>query len=329
LKNRHSSFKAEPKELSIQVVDPEVLKILVGERDANLRDIQKELEVTIGRDRDHLVIAGQDAEVDLARDVLVQLKGLIEQGQQIFEGDVVRAIHLLSSNRKARLEELLRDQVKVAGKKYTIAPKTFAQKAYVEAAETNDLVFGIGPAGSGKTFLAMGIAIAALQRREVKRVILCRPAVEAGEKLGFLPGDMAEKVNPYLRPLYDALYEMVDGERAKDFIERGMIEVAPLAFMRGRTLTNAFVILDEAQNTTPGQMKMFLTRIGHGSKCFVTGDVTQIDLPRGINSGLLNAMHVLKGVEGISFIHFTRNDVIRHPLVAKIVDAYDRKPSND
>lgn len=204
-------------------------------------------------------------------------------------------------------------------------PKTFKQKLYIESIKSNDIVFGIGPAGTGKTYLGMAMAISALLKKEVKRVVLCRPAVEAGEKLGFLPGDMAEKVNPYLRPLYDALHDMVDFERAKEMVEKGQVEVAPLAFMRGRTLSNAFVILDEAQNTTSGQMKMFLTRLGRNSKCVVTGDITQVDLPRGITSGLVQALRILSGIEGISFVYFSEDDVIRHRLVSHIVEAYRKK----
>jgi len=235
---------------------------------------------------------------------------------------------MLSGNSHLRLEDLFRDQLRIAGRKQSILPKTFKQKQYLEAIRSHDLVFGVGPAGTGKTYLGMAMAVAALLNREVKRVVLCRPAVEAGEKLGFLPGDMAEKVNPYLRPLYDALHDMVEMDRAKEMVEKGLVEVAPLAFMRGRTLSNAFVILDEAQNTTPVQMKMFLTRLGHRSKCVITGDPTQIDLPRGTSSGLTDALGLLKSVPGIEFVYFSEVDVIRHPLVAKIVAAYDHKKKN-
>jgi phosphate starvation-inducible PhoH-like protein len=219
--------------------------------------------------------------------------------------------------------------VKISGRKYSIVPKTVRQKEYIEAIRSNDMVFGVGPAGTGKTYLAMAMAVAALMNKEVKRVVLCRPAVEAGEKLGFLPGDMAEKVNLYLRPLYDALHDMVDPEKAKEMVERGIVEVAPLAFMRGRTLSNAFVILDEAQNTTAVQMKMFLTRLGFNSKAVVTGDVTQIDLPRGITSGLVDALSKLKDVEGLGSVYFSEEDVIRHPLVSRIVAAYKEGDGGD
>ncbi len=324
-RGKHSYPRSFEKTSHLQIVDLPVLQELAGDMDYNLKVIEKELDLKIGRDAEGIVIRGQDAHVDLAYDLLAQLKGLVEGGERIFRGDVERAIQMLSGDRHIRLEELFRDQVKVSGKRHSIIPKTFQQKLYIESIRSNDLVFGIGPAGTGKTYLAMAMATSYLVNKQVKRVILCRPAVEAGEKLGFLPGDMAEKVNPYLRPLYDALYDMVEFERAQEMIEKGIIEVAPLAFMRGRTLSNAFVILDEAQNTTPGQMKMFLTRIGFGSKCIVTGDITQIDLPRGSISGLSEALSILKNIPGLAFVHFTEADVIRHPLVSKIVSAYDKQ----
>lgn len=317
------------KEVNITFPDSNVLQSLVGDRDEHLKIIERELELNIGRSSDGLVVSGQDSEVDLAQDLLVQMRALIGVGEVFWPGDVVRAIKMLSANRRTRLEELFRDQLKIAGRKRTILPKTFMQKSYMESVREHDIVFGIGPAGTGKTYLAMAMAVSALLNKQVRRVVLCRPAVEAGEKLGFLPGDMAEKVNPYLRPLYDALHDMVEVDRAKEMIEKGMVEVAPLAFMRGRTLNHSFVILDEAQNTTPAQMKMFLTRLGFGSKCVVTGDVTQIDLPRGQQSGLNEALMILKDVEGLGFIHFTEDDVIRHPLVGRIVSAYDRYDARD
>lgn len=317
--------RGNEKKASVTVADTNIMQLLSGETDRNLRSIEKNLEVEIQHQAGELLIVGQDADVDLAQDLLTQFKSLLEKGEHIFPGDIERAIRMLSGNRKLRLEELFRDQLKISGRKYPIVPKTFKQKVYMEAIETNDIVFGVGPAGTGKTYLAMAMAVAALTKKQVKRVVLCRPAVEAGEKLGFLPGDMAEKVNPYLRPLYDALHDMVDFERAKEMVERGTIEVAPLAFMRGRTLSNAFVILDEAQNTTPVQMKMFLTRLGQGSKCFVTGDVTQIDLPRGITSGLIDATRRLQNIQGLQMIFFSEEDVIRHPIVGRIVSAYEKE----
>ena len=310
------------KEMSLVLDDVGVSQMLVGETDKNLRVIERELDLKISTNGSGLTISGTEAEVELAHDLLTQLKELVQKGETIFPGDIERSIKMLSGNRRLRLEELFRDQVKIAGRTHSIMPKTFMQKVYIESIRSHDIIFGIGPAGTGKTYLAMAMAISALMRKEVKRVVLCRPAVEAGEKLGFLPGDMAEKVNPYLRPLYDALHDMVEYERAKELVEKGQVEVAPLAFMRGRTLSNAFVILDEAQNTTTGQMKMFLTRLGRGSKCVVTGDITQIDLPRGVSSGLTQAVDILSDVNGIAFTYFSEEDVIRHPLVARIVTAY-------
>jgi phosphate starvation-inducible PhoH-like protein len=328
----HKRFKVKAsgprganKEVAVDITDSGIMKTLFGEGDKNLRALAEELEVTIQRSPKGLVISGQDFEADLAADILYQFIDLIKSGEDIFPGDVQRAIKMLSENRSTKLEDLFREQVRLNGKKRSIVPKTFIQKSYIEAIQEHDVVFGVGPAGTGKTYLAMAMAVAELSKKTIKRIVLCRPAVEAGEKLGFLPGDMAEKVNPYLRPLYDALNDMVEFERAEEMIQKGVVEVAPLAFMRGRTLSNAFVILDEAQNTTSEQMKMFLTRLGPGSKCVVTGDVTQIDLPRGIKSGLIEALNILKSVNGVSIVHFSNSDIIRHPLVARILDAYDKK----
>jgi phosphate starvation-inducible PhoH-like protein len=316
--------KGATKEMEVAFPQSTVMQALLGDKDENLRVIERELGLKIGRSADGLTIVGQDTDVELGFDLLTQLRGLVEAGENIFKGDVERAIKMLSGNRKLRLEELFRDEIRVSGKRTKIVPKTFRQKNYIEEIKSHSVVFGVGPAGTGKTYLAMAMAVTALLNKEVKRIVLCRPAVEAGEKLGFLPGDMAEKVNPYLRPLYDALHDMVDFERAKEMVERGVVEVAPLAFMRGRTLSNAFVILDEAQNTTPVQMKMLLTRLGFGSTCVITGDVTQIDLPRGVESGLSHALKLLRDVNGISIVHFTDEDVVRHPLVSRIIQAYDR-----
>jgi phosphate starvation-inducible PhoH-like protein len=321
---RSGDPKGATKEMEVAFPQSTVMQALVGDKDENLRTIERELGLKIGRSANGLTLVGQDTDVELGHDLLTQLRGLVESGENIFKGDVERAIKMLSGNRRLRLEELFRDEIRVSGKRAKIVPKTFRQKNYIEEIKSHSVVFGVGPAGTGKTYLAMAMAVTALLNKEVKRIVLCRPAVEAGEKLGFLPGDMAEKVNPYLRPLYDALHDMVDFDRAKEMVERGVVEVAPLAFMRGRTLSNAFVILDEAQNTTPVQMKMLLTRLGFGSTCVITGDVTQIDLPRGIESGLSHALKLLRDVNGISIVHFTDEDVVRHPLVSRIIQAYDR-----
>ena len=322
--SRKSLPKAEPTEQQFALEDVGVLQMLGGEADQQLRLLETLLRVRIARQPHGLSVSGLDADVELALDVLTQLTGIIKRGEALWPGDVERAVQIIAGNRRAQLTDLFRDQVRIAGRTHSVVPKTFNQKLYLEAIRTHDIVFGIGPAGTGKTYLAMAMAVAALLRREVRRVVLCRPAVEAGEKLGFLPGDMAEKVNPYLRPLYDALHDMVDFERARDLVERGNIEVAPLAFMRGRTLSDAFVILDEAQNTTSGQMKMLLTRLGRGAKCVITGDVTQIDLPSGVTSGLRQAERLLRNIEGIAFVNLTTEDVIRHPLIAAILKAYEK-----
>jgi phosphate starvation-inducible PhoH-like protein len=316
--------KGASKEMEVAFPESSVMQALVGDKDENLKVIERDLGLKIGRSPNGLLLVGQDTDVELGSDLLVQLRGLVEQGEVIFKGDVERAIRMLSGNRKLQLEELFRDEIRVSGKRTKIVPKTFKQKTYIEQIKNHSVVLGVGPAGTGKTYLAMAMAVSALVNKEVKRIVLCRPAVEAGEKLGFLPGDMAEKVNPYLRPLYDALHDMVDFDRAKEMVEKGVVEVAPLAFMRGRTLSNAFVILDEAQNTTPVQMKMFLTRLGFGSTCVVTGDITQIDLPRGMMSGLSHALKILKDVPGIAVVQFSEEDVVRHPLVSRIIRAYDQ-----
>jgi phosphate starvation-inducible PhoH-like protein len=325
---KNGQLRAEEKELTLFFADPNVMRTLLGDLDKHGKYVEKELDIKITHDSQTLRFFGVDSDVELAHDLFTQLKDLAEKGENIWETDVQRALRMLSGNRKLRLEDLFRDQVKIAGRKFSIVPKTFRQKLYLESMKTHDIIFGVGPAGTGKTYLAMAAAVSALLKKEVKRVVLCRPAVEAGEKIGFLPGDMAEKVNPYLRPLYDALHDMVEPDRAKEMVEKGQIEVAPLAFMRGRTLSNAFVILDEAQNTTPVQMKMFLTRLGFGSKCVVTGDPTQIDLPRGIPSGLSDALHIVKRIQAVSVVDFTDEDVVRHPLVSEIVKAYELRDNN-
>jgi phosphate starvation-inducible PhoH-like protein len=258
-----------------------------------------------------------------------KLTALMREGYRVANGDVKTAAQLVSENADVDLKDfLVKGPARTAGKRQ-IAPKSVNQRRYLDAIDQHDIVFGIGPAGTGKTYLAMAQAIAFLLQKKVSRIILARPAVEAGEKLGFLPGDLQEKVNPYLRPLYDALYDMLEVERVERLLERGNVEIAPLAFMRGRTLNDSFVILDEAQNTTSEQMKMFLTRLGFGSKAVVTGDITQIDLPTGKASGLVEAMKIVTGVEGISFVHFDDRDVVRHKLVQQIVKAYEAHQSGN
>ncbi len=269
-------------------------------------------------------ISGQAGDVSQAQRVLEELYTLLKAGEEIRPADVRQAIRMIEQEPEANLQDVTRDVLSSVGSRHRIRPKNHSQSRYVGLIEENDCVFATGPAGTGKTYLAMAMAIAALNRQEVTRLILTRPAVEAGEKLGFLPGDLAEKVNPYLRPLYDALHDMMNFDKAQRLIERGVIEVAPLAFMRGRTLNDAFVILDEAQNTTPEQMKMLLTRLGFNSKAVVTGDITQSDLGADARSGLAEAVDVLADVQGIGFMSFTEEDVVRHPLVQSIIRAYDK-----
>jgi len=297
---------------------------LLGQHDEHIRLVERETGVRIDVGEQRLTFHGDAVETELARRVLGQLYGLLEQGYPIYASDVDYALRILSGDRGANLRDIFLDTVFIAANKRIITPKSLGQKAYIDAIRNYDVVFGIGPAGTGKTYLAMAMAVAELMKNSIARIVLTRPAVEAGEKLGFLPGDLAEKVNPYLRPLYDALNDMVDFDRARRLVERGTIEVAPLAFMRGRTLNDCFVILDEAQNTTTEQMKMFLTRLGYGSKAVITGDITQVDLPAGKASGLREAQNILRGIDGIRMVTFTERDVVRHPLVQEIISAYER-----
>ncbi|HYA33990.1 MAG TPA: PhoH family protein [Candidatus Binataceae bacterium] len=296
---------------------------LLGQHDANLRTIEQTLGVRISATGTSLKISGAHAEQALAGRLLGDLYDLLKRGHTIYPSDVEYGIRILRGDRNADLKDIFLDTVYISAHKRVIAPKSIHQKLYIDAIRSYDIVFGIGPAGTGKTYLAMAMALAALMKNQVTRMVLCRPAVEAGERLGFLPGDLAEKVNPYLRPLYDALHDMVDFDRARRMLERGTIEVAPLAFMRGRTLNDSFIILDEAQNTTTEQMKMFLTRLGYNSKAVITGDVTQIDLPSGKLSGLKEARTVLGQTPGIKFIHFDERDVVRHRLVSAVISAYE------
>lgn len=313
-----------PGEVVLTFDDNTLLLNLCGERNGNLKLIEEALQVKLNLRGDRITLIGEESEVKLAQRVLEELYGLLSEGYPLYPSDVNHAIQILSGNFKARLRDIFLDSVYVTSKKRVITPKSLAQKEYIDAIRTYDIVFGIGPAGTGKTYLAMATAVAALNAGEINRVILVRPAVEAGEKLGFLPGDLVEKVNPYVRPLYDALHDMIDFEQTSTLLQRGVIEVAPLAFMRGRTLNDCFVILDEAQNTTPEQMKMFLTRLGISSKAVITGDITQIDLPNGTRSGLIETVEILTDVEGLKFVYFTDKDVIRHRLVQDIIKAYER-----
>jgi len=308
----------------LRFADTRLFRELLGQHDEHIKTLERHVGVRIDVADTTLTLPGDPVETELASRVLTQLYGLLESGYPIYAADVDYALRILSNDRSAKLRDIFLDTVFISAHKRVITPKSIAQKGYIDAIRNFDIVFGIGPAGTGKTYLAMAMAIAELMKNNFSRIILTRPAVEAGEKLGFLPGDLAEKVNPYLRPLYDALHDMVDFDRARRMVERGTIEVAPLAFMRGRTLNDSFVILDEAQNTTTEQMKMFLTRLGYGSKAVVTGDVTQVDLPAGKASGLKEAQAILRGIPGIRFITFTERDVVRHPLVQEIITAYDR-----
>ena len=305
--------------------DPSAVKLLYGEHDGNLKLIEKTVGVQIHARGNALSISGDPISVKLTEKLLTELYEILRKGHPLYPNDILSAIRILSGNHSARLKDIFLDTVYISSRRRLISPKSLAQKLYIDAVRKYDIVFGIGPAGTGKTYLAMAMGVASLTKKEVDRIILTRPAVEAGEKLGFLPGDLLEKVNPYLRPLYDALHDMMDFETASRLLEKGVIEVAPLAFMRGRTLNDSFVILDEAQNTTSEQMKMFLTRLGYGSKAVITGDITQIDLPSGKVSGLIEARNILTGIEGIQFSYFTEIDVVRHPLVQDIIRAYDHE----
>src|SRR5688500_14376872 len=304
-------------------VPDEGAESLFGNYDENLKHLEGLFSVRIRTSGQELIVEGESADVARAERVLDQLSSLIRGGYKLAKGDVKTAAQLVAQDDTVELTDyFLRGAPRTSGKRQVL-PKTVNQRRYLDAIEQHDIVFGIGPAGTGKTYLAMAQAVSFLLAKRVTRIILARPAVDAGEKLGFLPGDLQEKVNPYLRPLYDALYDMLEPERVERLLERGVIEVAPIAFMRGRTLNDAFVILDEAQNTTSEQMKMFLTRLGFGSKAVVTGDVTQIDLPSGRMSGLVEALKVVADIQGIGTIHFDDRDVVRHTLVQQIVKAYE------
>jgi phosphate starvation-inducible protein PhoH and related proteins len=316
----HPPFSA-----NLEVENTSVLMALAGPQSALLAEVAKECGADVSLRGNTIYLAGEEEDVRLASRFLKDAVELVGRGFAVAPQDVAGSLRGLRADPNRSLTELLDETILVTARRRPVLPKSDGQRRYVEAMRTHDLTFGIGPAGTGKTYLAMAMAASLLTQKRVKRIVLVRPAVEAGEKLGFLPGDLAEKVNPYLRPLYDALYDMLEYERAEQLKERGQIEVAPLAFMRGRTLNDAFVILDEAQNATSEQMRMFLTRFGYGSKVAVTGDITQTDLPQGARSGLREARDLLQGIPGIAFCSFSDADVVRHPLVQKVIVAYEKR----
>jgi phosphate starvation-inducible protein PhoH and related proteins len=305
-------------------LDSEVdLGALLGRNDENLRLLEAELALRIVARGNEITLRGDERQVARGTRIVEELLARLGAGLPAQASDVRAALRVLADDESADLKGIFLDAIPVPSRKKQITPKTLNQKRYVESIRAHDIVVGIGPAGTGKSYLAMAMAVSALTRRDVSRIILTRPAVEAGERLGFLPGDMYEKVHPYLRPLYDALYDMMEPEKAATMTERGAIEIAPLAYMRGRTLNDAFIVLDEAQNTTSEQMKMFLTRLGFNSRMVITGDITQVDLPSSRASGLIEIQSVLKNIAGIRFVYFTEKDVVRHELVSEIVRAYD------
>jgi phosphate starvation-inducible protein PhoH and related proteins len=309
----------------VEVLDNATLVALAGPGNEQLKAVAKALSIDCNVRGNTIRLAGDAERVAIAERFLAEAADLLRNGGGLDPSDYARALAAVRDDPSLSVRDLFDDVVLITGRRRPISAKSIAQKRYIAAIRAHDLTFGIGPAGTGKTYLAMAMAVQALLERRVKRIILTRPAVEAGERLGFLPGDLAEKVNPYLRPLYDALHDMMDPDKAQGLLARAQIEVAPLAFMRGRTLNDSFVILDEAQNATSDQMRMFLTRLGYASRAVVTGDVTQVDLPSGQRSGLAEARELLAGIEGISFCAFTEVDVVRHPLVQKIIVAYDRR----
>ncbi len=305
-------------------IDNGYISAIFGRFDSNIKKIEKEFNVSIVNRGENVKITGTPARVACAERVVVSLEALAKRGEEITEQNLNYLIQSVSDEDMGEIQKIYGDQICLTANGRPVRPKTLGQKKYVDLIRNNTIVFGIGPAGTGKTYLAMAMAITAFKNNEVSRIILTRPAIEAGEKLGFLPGDLQQKVDPYLRPLYDALFEIMGAENFNKNMEKGVIEVAPLAYMRGRTLDNAFIVLDEAQNTTPEQMKMFLTRIGYGSKAVITGDITQIDLGSDKRSGLSEATKILSSIEDIGMITLTNKDVVRHPLVQRIILAYEK-----
>ncbi len=306
----------------LKLHNEEEVRLLFGRHDENIKHIERELAVKVIARGVDVAIQGSEQSVGLAGKLANEIIEIIRLGGHLTKEDLNYAVKLLLKDNRAQVRTIYLDRIEVMSKRQFVTPKTSGQKTYVDAIKKNDITFGIGPAGTGKTYLAMAMAINALKKEQVARIILTRPAVEAGESLGFLPGDLSEKITPYLKPLYDALYDMVDPEKIPVLMEKGVIEVAPLAYMRGRTLNDSFIILDEAQNSTPEQMKMFLTRLGFDSKAVITGDVTQVDLPANRTSGLLQVQSILKQIEGISFIYLDEMDVVRHELIQDIIKAY-------
>lgn len=300
------------------------LKLLCGEKNSNVKEIERIFDIKLHTRGNKITLQGQPQNLDNAEKFTNQIYELIKKGYNLEPGDIELASRIILSD-KHSLEDIFLDTICVSTRKRIIAPKSLAQKHYIDSIRKNDVVFGIGPAGTGKTYLVMALAVSAFLNHQFNRIILTRPAVEAGEKLGFLPGDLSQKVDPYLRPLFDALYEMMDYDKVSRLIEKGAIEIAPLAFMRGRTLNDAFVILDEAQNTTSMQMKMFLTRLGFNSKAVITGDVTQIDLEKNTVSGLIHSENILKNIPKLDFVYFSNRDVVRHPIIKKIIEAYEKE----
>jgi phosphate starvation-inducible protein PhoH and related proteins len=309
---------------NIQLDNPNEAIALFGVSDSHLKSMENELSVSIVTRGESVYISGEEKDVETAQEILNRLLAVIRKGINISQRDVSYALEMAKQGTLEYFEDLYNEEITKNAKGKPIRVKTLGQRQYVHAIRNNDLVFGIGPAGTGKTYLAVVMAVHALKNGQVKRIILTRPAVEAGESLGFLPGDLKEKVDPYLRPLYDALNDVLGADHTQRLIERGTIEIAPLAYMRGRTLDDAFVILDEAQNTTQAQMKMFLTRLGFESKMIINGDRSQVDLPKGAQSGLVTAEKILKDIKGLSFIYLEQSDVVRHPLVGKIISAYEK-----
>jgi len=329
----HSFFSMEDKtdstKIDLEFNEVEFAMQLFGEHNCHLKRLGEALNISIDSRGSKVFIRGESISARLAKNVLQQLYGLIEENYPVYPRDIDYAVKIISQDDNRNLKSIFLDTVYITSKKRSISPKSYAQKQYIESVRNYDIVFGIGPAGTGKTYLAMAMAVSELSRGNKSRIILTRPAVEACEALGFLPGGLAEKVDPYLRPLYDALHDMMQLEKVSSLMQQGVIEVAPLAFMRGRTLNDSFIILDEAQNTTIEQMKMFLTRIGFDSKAVITGDITQVDLPAGKPSGLINAEAVLQGIDGIRFVSFSEKDVVRHKLVQEIIKAYDKNMNHE